>query len=124
MKQNNKLKLDTPMMEVYMIMSEGNPGALTVLMEMTSKGGQIDPDCGHPMLAIFSLDAKGIYGSKIWVLYKDVCGKSIENMLALLRHVQLGMSTEEEIFMPKDMDVVMKDVQERLPKFNKKGGVS
>ena len=53
------LKGDT-MEELLMLLGQGNPGALNILMRL---------DLEHLTL----LSDKGIYGSAIWCLYKDEC---------------------------------------------------
>ncbi len=53
-------------------MSEGNPGAITVLMELI---GRDDPSA---LMTILNLDDMNMRGSQIWVGYKDYCGEDIE----------------------------------------------
>lgn len=48
-------------------LSEGNAGALNVLMQLMQD---------NPM-QIFICDSKRLYGSRIWMLYKDICGEDI-----------------------------------------------
>jgi hypothetical protein len=85
-------------MDMMLKMSDGNPGAVTVLCQMLEQGGKIDPDCfAGGFGAILSLDSYGIYGSRIWMLYKDVCGENITTTLAVLRACQLGFVTESKI---------------------------
>jgi hypothetical protein len=54
------------------LMSEGNPGALSVLMQMFNN----NPDDG--ILAILHLDDMNIRGTQIWIGYKDHCGQDID----------------------------------------------
>ena len=56
---------------VVVKISEGNPGALSVITKMIN---------GDPasMMNILSLDDMNLRGSQIWVAYKDYCGESIE----------------------------------------------
>ncbi len=79
-------------------MSGGNPGAINVLVECFKKNPSIDPD---DMLGaygpILRMDGLGIYDSKIWLLYKDICKENIVNFLAVLRANQLGIVSEKEI---------------------------
>lgn len=73
-------------------MCDGNPGALTVMMAMLTRGDEIDPGSfAGGLLAILSMDTRGIYGSRIWMLYKDVCGEDLVDTMALIRAVQLGI---------------------------------
>lgn len=62
-----KIQLTDTAMDVMQTMSEGNPGALSVLMMML----QADP---KNLMVILSLDDMNIRGTQIWVGYKDYCG--------------------------------------------------
>lgn len=86
-----RITLDDSMMDVMIKMGEGNIGAITVLMDIMGKSENVDPDNIFSFAHILSLDTHGIYGSNIWILYKDVCGENLTNMLAILRGVQLGI---------------------------------
>lgn len=55
-------------------MSEGNPGALRVLMEML-QGDQMGG-----FMSILGLDDMNIRGSQIWVAYKDHCKSEIATL--------------------------------------------
>lgn len=73
-------------------MSDGNPGAISVMMQLIKESESIDPDAAMgPLAHILDLDSYGIYGSHIWILYKDICGEDIVNTIAVLRAVQLGL---------------------------------
>ena len=86
------------MLEVMTKMSEGNPGALTVCCRILKEGEQIDPDNVMGGLGIIlSLDSLGLYGPKIWMLFKDVCGSDLAQMVAVLRGWQLGMLSEAQV---------------------------
>jgi hypothetical protein len=72
------------------------------------------------------LDDKGIYGSRIWMFYKDVCGESLVNMLAVMRACQLGHLSEarsnyaiDHYGNGIDMPTILKFVYSELPNFNK-----
>src|SRR5215217_1731101 len=93
---NPRITMSDSIMDMVLKISEGNPGALTVLMKIMKEGEAIDPQC-HPMLTVMALDTHDIYGSRVWQLYKDVCGQNMVNMLGLLRAVQLGFMTEREL---------------------------
>lgn len=86
---NEKITSDMNMMDMMMVMSEGNPGALTVLMQMTQ-----DP---RSILDILLLDSLGIRGSKIWMLYSDSCGKNARKFNRTLMVLRSGAYTQEEI---------------------------
>jgi hypothetical protein len=78
-----------------MKMAEGNPGAITVCLKMMREGRAIDPDSfAGGFTGVLAMDTYGIYGSRIWMLYKDVCGENLEATLAVLRACQLGLLRE------------------------------
>jgi hypothetical protein len=119
--------------DILSLLAEGNIGALTVMIEMMKHGAQIDPDSALGGLgAILALDTHEIYGSRIWMLYKDVCGQDLRTTLAILRAVQLGFlhesSLNEAIDSSRrpgktealiDVPALVAKVEERLPNFKK-----
>jgi len=113
------------MQDVIFKMSEGNPGALSVCVQILREGSRIDPDDALGALGtILSLDTLGLYGSKIWMLYKDVCQCDLPKMLAVLRACQLGFVTDAQVRRAVDaygegLDVpaICAQVAERLPRF-------
>lgn len=119
--------LSLTMIDIIQIMSEGNPGAITVIMELIAETPAIDPDnlLGGIGNVLF-LDTYGIYGSDIWVFYKDLCGQDIVNVITVLRAIQLGYFREERLYEAVkryrwDDDVDLGElrgmVQSRLPLF-------
>lgn len=91
----SKIQLNDSTTAILAKMAEGNPGAINVLIRMLKEGEAIDPQSFMGGLgAILGLDTHRIYGSKIWMLYKDVCGHDLVKMMAVLRACQLGKLTE------------------------------
>ena len=68
----NRVQLSDTILDVITKMVEGNPGALAVLCGVLNR----HPNDG--LLYILRLDTLGIYGPRIWMLMKDVCGEDIE----------------------------------------------
>ena len=58
-------------------MSEGNPGALTVLMELLK-------NTEHGLISIMHLDDMDIRGWKIWVGYKNYCKNDLKKFYDLI----------------------------------------
>jgi hypothetical protein len=91
-------EMDTNVNDLLFRMSEGNPGAIAVLMDGFKKSESIDPDnWAGPLGLVVNLDWLGIYGSRIWILYKDVCGENIARTIAILRSVQMGIISKEDL---------------------------
>ena len=123
-KMRNKIGFSDTGMDMFVKLAEGNPGALRVCMEIVSKGPQIDPDSAHPMLTLMHFDDLGIYGPRIWMLYKDVCGEDLINTLGVLRGHQFGFITEDTLNHAidtrgdgLDVEAIVTKVKEALPKF-------
>jgi len=106
-------------------LAEGNPGATRVCCELLTFGGEIDPDSALGGLgALLELDSQGIYGPRIWMLYKDVCGESLLQTVAALRAAQLGLLPDTELSHAidhygsgVDPAKVLDLVRTRLPRF-------
>ncbi len=86
---NEKITGDMNIIDMIMVMSEGNPGALTVLMQMMQ-----NPTSFFDVLLLDSLD---IRGSKIWMLYSDSCGKNTGKFNRTLMALRCGAYSQEEI---------------------------
>ena len=110
--------------DIMMTLGGGNPGALSVLAGLLKQTTSIDPDSALGEFgALLLLDTFGVYESDIWVLFKDVCDQDIVTMVAMLRSVQLGITSEQDM---KDLmanstridgDELIAKVQMELPNF-------
>ena len=121
-----RIKLHDSFQDIFVKMSDGNPGAVNVLMTIIQQGGGIDPtNMLGPLAPILSLDSCAIYGSRIWMLWKDVCGQRLPEFLAVLRAWQLGILTRERLDASIDgreaicVETLLAQVRERLPNFAK-----
>jgi hypothetical protein len=123
----NRLSLTDDPKSGIMKMCDGNPGGLNVLISLMTETGKIDPDSAlGGWGCLFDLDEMGIYGSHIWILYKDVCGENLTNLVGLLRAYQLGF-IEERLIVDASyernrslpIDDLLKKVREQLPAFAK-----
>lgn len=125
-----RLELTDSSPSIFMKMSEGNPGAISVLLQCAEKAPTIDPsNLFGGLYPVLLLDSYGVYGPNIWVLYKDVCGEHIGKMIAVLRSVQLGITPEYVIqdaiamypyksHVSIDIDHIVSEVQKKIPNFN------
>jgi len=77
-----EIKLEDSVMDVVIKMSEGNPGAVTVLSQMLK---------GDDLLLLLHLDDMNIRGSQIWVGYKDHCHQDIELFKACIKSRDVEM---------------------------------
>lgn len=122
---NTKIQLTDSTQDALLKMSEGNPGALTVCVQILKNGEQIDPDNAMGGLGvILFLDTLGLYGPKIWMLFADVCEHNLSKMLAVLRAAQLGLITDKQLGQAVenygeglDIPTICTQVTQRLPRF-------
>lgn len=68
----SRIDMDTTGEQAIKILSEGNIGAATVLLELVNRIGVL------ALVLFLKLDDAGIYGEAIWIMYKDKCGEDIE----------------------------------------------
>jgi len=122
----SRVKLEDTIFDVMFKMSGGIPGSLAVMSDMMRETKFIDPEniLGGFGPIIF-MDELGIYESRIWMLYKDVCKENLSHTIAMLRAVQLGFVDQPTLNHAIDNyghgvdvgDMVWK-VQNYLPSFN------
>jgi hypothetical protein len=97
-----RIKLDMNMADCCAELARGaggyNPGAIRVCINLAQLTPMVDPDASMGGFAhLLSLDTLEIYGSDIWLLFKDICGEDTARMIAVLRGWQLGIATRDEI---------------------------
>lgn len=67
-------------------MSDGNAGAISLLMDLLKEENGI--------VYILKLDSLNIYGSKIWEIYKDVCQEDWANYLRWIKEARIEKGDE------------------------------
>lgn len=87
---NTRITADMSMQDMLITMSEGNPGALTCMMQMMNS----DP---RALLDILFFDSIGIYGSKIYMVWNDCCGRDMGKFKETIQAFREGKFSEEEI---------------------------
>lgn len=98
MNHNVRIASETTFPNAIVALAEGNPGAMRVMIEMAREIENIDPDAMMgPWAPLIALDAEAIYGSDIWLLYKDLCGEDYVRINAVLRASQLGFLRQEDL---------------------------
>lgn len=70
-------------------LSQGNPGAATVLVQLAKQG---------KLETIDKLERAGVQGSGFWILYKDICREDIN----ILVDIVSDKSEEELLKLSKD----------------------
>lgn len=99
------MKMNTPridlidsMPSVIKKMADGNPGAISTMVAILQGQEEIDPQNAMRGLGvILSLDTYQIYGTDIYILYSDKCGKDLRKMFMILRATQLGFFSSEKL---------------------------
>lgn len=122
---HERIELHDTLISVVRKMSEDNPGASTVCLRIFEDGAKIDPDGFMGELGIILLmDTYGIYSSRIWMLFKDVCKEDLVKMIACLRACQMGFISAEVLNRAidnygegLDVESCLQQVKERLPAF-------
>lgn len=93
----SRLKLDMHINDALFAMSEGNPGAIRVMMDGLEAANKADPEGMGVWGFILNLDMLEIYGQRIWRLFKDLCGENIVSSIALVRCVQMGIISKKTL---------------------------
>lgn len=123
-----KIQLTDTVTDIVFKMSEGNPGAVNVICGMIKDGGKIDPQGFLGGLgAVMLLDTYGVYGSRIYMLCKDVCKGDMVKLFAVIRGVQLGIIPEPTMHRAidsrgeegLDVEKLLIDVKKRLADFGR-----
>jgi hypothetical protein len=120
-----RIKLEMHINDALFAMSDGNPGAITVLMDSVTKNSEIDPmNALGPWGLVLNLDEFEIYGHRIWGLYKNLCGEDLPRTTAVVRATQLGIISRETLNQAIDgkttIDIkeITDKVRDELPDFN------
>ena len=94
----SRIELTDSFMISLVKMAEGNPGAITAMMDIIAKHDEIDPQAFMGgMGAVMMLDTWEIYGSDIYVLWNDKCGQDVRKMLMIMRSCQMGNFSHEKL---------------------------
>lgn len=120
--------------DVVLRLAGCNPGAITVCANILLHAQEIDPDAAMGgVLHLLRLDSMNIWEERIWGLYRDVCGRNLKKVIAVIRANQLGQlagvtgdvlrqaidsrNRDEDGNVMIDTDAVIAAVKERLPNF-------
>lgn len=116
--------LDMSMNDMLVELAEGNPGALTAMINMIKAAETVDPDSALGAFGpVIAFDSCGIYGPRIWMLYKDVCKQDVTAAIGMLRAVQMGILPSNTLLAaidgvaPIDVDATLVNLRRELPRF-------
>jgi hypothetical protein len=127
--EKQQIEITDSLLSAAIKLSAGNPGACVAIAKMVGMSPNVDPDSGFAEFTpLLTLDSHGIYGSRIWMLFKDVCKENATHALACLRALQLGLLNDSDLDHAidnygerVDTAAVLEAVQKRLPNFAKEG---
>ena len=88
MMSRQSIELNMKVMDVLQIMSEGNPGAINVLINII----QSDEVLGF--MHVLSLDDMNIRGTQIWIGFKDHCKQDINKFIDCIKNRDQAMVDE------------------------------
>ena len=83
---SNSIPLDYAVEKLIRV-GKGNPGAISVLTEMMRRAPEI----------VLHLETLNIVGSRIWMLYKDVCKEDIAKTILLVYANKIGIISKESL---------------------------
>ena len=93
-----RIELTDNTIDALVKMADGNPGAIGAMTDIIGNHERIDPQSIlGAMGAIMSLDTYGIYGTDIYILWSDKCGRDVRKMLMIMRATQLGLFPESKL---------------------------
>lgn len=101
-----KINGNMNMMEMVMIMSEGNPGAMSVIMGMMQ-------DLTGPR-DILMLDSMDIRGSHLYMLNNDCCRRDPTKFKRTLMVLRSGVFTQEQIHENLERDYALPFIDDSI----------
>jgi len=97
----SRIELTDTTMDAIIKMVDGNPGAISALMDIMAKHDEIDPQAIMGGIgAVIMLDTWEIYGTDIYILFNDKCNRDVRKMLMIMRACQMGNFSHSKL---KDM---------------------
>jgi len=123
------LDLSDSMWMVAFKMSQGDPEAMAICVDLINRNGEIDPSGIPRIQSLLYLDSMGLYGPKIVSLYR-VCHSELVSFIAVVRAWQLGHLRKQQVVYAidrfesghptsgLDIEGVLAFVRGRLPNFS------
>ena len=80
------------------VLSQGNPGAAAVIVQMIAKAVKIDPQAwGKELHPLMEFDNFNLRGTEIHAFLKYTCNHSMVTAFAMFRAVQLGITRRDDL---------------------------
>lgn len=76
--ERKEITLEMSIMDLMTLMCEGNPGALTVIIEIMKRE--------DGFLYLCHLDDMNVRGSQIWIGFKYHCGQDVNRFIECIKH--------------------------------------
>ena len=82
----------------FIKLSDGNPGAMTALMDVYRSVEQVDPYAVMGIITyILHIDRLEIYGTDIYVLWNDICDRDASKTIAVLKANTLDLISDQDL---------------------------
>ena len=85
-----RITTDMNIKEMIVTMSDGNPGAIACMLNMLDNNPKA-------LLDILFFDTMEIYGSKIYMLWNDCCGRDMKTFRDTINYIREGNVSKEEV---------------------------
>ncbi len=90
----SKIKLNDDINDIIVKLSDGNPGAMSMLFGIIKH----KEDDFVDLLSIFlTIDKMGLYGSHLYMLWNDCCNRDTEKTIQVIYAYQKGLIKESDI---------------------------
>ena len=89
-----KIKMSDSVQDIVLKLSVGNPGALTTCFEIIKAKNN---DIVQSFPIFLTLDNMKLYGSYLYMLWNDCCGRNIEDVFDVIDGFKTGKITEKDI---------------------------
>jgi len=94
----SRLKHTMSLEEMVHAISNGTPGTIAVLAGIMADHKKVDPENAMDIFGyLFTMDMFHIYDGNLWNIHSRLCEMEIVKTIAILRGLQLGLISPEEI---------------------------
>lgn len=89
----SRLKMTDSTMDIVIKMSDGNPGAMSTVMELLQ---EVNKDIRNIGVILFLDSPLELYGSQLYQLWNDCCGRDIQKVIKIVNLCAKGEITKDE----------------------------